>query len=98
MAVAADEPIFVDVSSRSGLDFVHGNGMTGELYFPEMTGQGGAFLDYDLGAGFHPDLTGRENISISGVISGLRYRQVSSRRTGRSTEPPNSTCRVPTRT
>jgi hypothetical protein len=55
--VAADEPIFVDVSSRSGLDFVHDNGMTGKLYFPEMTGQGGAFLDYDLSAGFHPDLT-----------------------------------------
>ncbi len=43
----ADEPIFVDVTLEAGLDFVHDNGMTGELYFPEMTGQGGAFLDYD---------------------------------------------------
>ena len=29
------------------LDFVHWNGMTGEMYFPEMMGQGGALLDYD---------------------------------------------------
>jgi len=30
----------------------------------------------DLGAGFHPDLTGRENVFISGVISGLTRREV----------------------
>jgi len=42
---AAD--LFVDVAAQSGLDFVHFNGATGELYFPEMMGQGGALLDYD---------------------------------------------------
>lgn len=40
-------------------------------------GRIGALLD--LGAGFHPDLTGRENVFISGVISGLTRRQVSER-------------------
>jgi lipopolysaccharide transport system ATP-binding protein len=30
----------------------------------------------DLGAGFHPDLTGRENVFINGVISGLTRREV----------------------
>jgi hypothetical protein len=40
-------PIFVDVAATSGLDFVHFNGMSGEYYFPEMTGQGAALLDYD---------------------------------------------------
>jgi len=40
-------PIFVDISEASGLDFVHFNGMSGEYYFPEMMGQGCAFLDYD---------------------------------------------------
>ena len=30
-----------------GLDFVHFNGMSGEFYFPEMMGGGGAMLDYD---------------------------------------------------
>jgi hypothetical protein len=40
-------PIFVDAAPPSGLDFVHFNGMSGEFYFPEMTGQGGALLDYD---------------------------------------------------
>ncbi len=38
--------IFVDAAA-AGLDFVHFNGMSGALYFPEMMGQGGALLDYD---------------------------------------------------
>ena len=42
-----------------------------------LEGRLGALLD--LGAGFHPDLTGRENVSISGVISGLSYREVGKR-------------------
>ncbi|WP_298038626.1 CRTAC1 family protein [uncultured Desulfuromonas sp.] len=46
-AATASPPIFEDVSEASGLDFVHFNGMTGHFYFPEMTGQGGALLDYD---------------------------------------------------
>jgi hypothetical protein len=38
------------ISERSkevGLDFVHWNGMTGKLYFPEIMGAGAALLDYD---------------------------------------------------
>jgi len=42
-----------------------------------VRGKVGGLLD--LGAGFHPDLTGRENIFINGVISGLRRRQVEER-------------------
>ncbi len=37
----------------------------------------GALLD--LGAGFHPDLTGRENLFINGIISGLTRREVAQR-------------------
>jgi hypothetical protein len=44
-AGAADA--FVDVTVASGLDFTHFNGMSGELYFPEMMGSGVALLDYD---------------------------------------------------
>jgi hypothetical protein len=40
-------PIFYDMAEKVGLDFVHFNGMSGEYYFPEMTGQGGGFFDYD---------------------------------------------------
>jgi lipopolysaccharide transport system ATP-binding protein len=43
----------------------------------EVNSQIGALLD--LGTGFHPDLTGRENVFVSGVISGLTRRQVAQR-------------------
>jgi len=33
----------------------------------------------ELGAGFHPDLTGRENVFVNGVIAGLRRRAVAQR-------------------
>ncbi len=39
--------MFVDVAPTSGLDFVHFNGMSGRLYFPEMMGAGAALFDYD---------------------------------------------------
>lgn len=40
-------------------------------------GRIGALID--LGAGFHPDLTGRENVFINGVISGLTRQEVTRR-------------------
>ncbi|MCZ6827756.1 MAG: CRTAC1 family protein [Gammaproteobacteria bacterium] len=42
----ADAP-FVDITAESGLDFVHFNGMSGELYYAEMMGSGAALFDYD---------------------------------------------------
>ncbi len=41
------DDIFKEVSTSSGLVFHHFNGMTGKFYFPEMTGQGGGFIDFD---------------------------------------------------
>jgi lipopolysaccharide transport system ATP-binding protein len=40
----------------------------------EVHGRLGALLD--LGAGFHPDLTGRENAILAGILNGLTRRQV----------------------
>ncbi|MEM9772995.1 MAG: ABC transporter ATP-binding protein [Chloroflexota bacterium] len=40
----------------------------------EINGRVGALLG--LGAGFHPELTGRENINTNGVISGLTRREL----------------------
>lgn len=43
----------------------------------EVQGRIGSLLD--LGIGFHQDLTGRENVMISSVISGLTRKQVDER-------------------
>jgi enediyne biosynthesis protein E4 len=40
-------PFFNELARESGLDFVHENGMTGELYFVEMVGSGAALFDMD---------------------------------------------------
>jgi enediyne biosynthesis protein E4 len=44
-------PSFVEVAAASGIDFVHRNGATGELYYPELMQGGAALLDVD-GDGF----------------------------------------------
>ncbi len=56
--------------------------LVGGVGFPDrgsirVQGRIGALLD--LGAGFHPDLTGRENVFINGIISGLTRREVAER-------------------
>ncbi|HZN07265.1 MAG TPA: VCBS repeat-containing protein, partial [Pyrinomonadaceae bacterium] len=43
----SNTPIFREVAGRIGLEFRHYNGMTGKFYLPEITGSGGAFLDFD---------------------------------------------------
>ena len=43
----ADEILFHPAAAETGLDFVHENGATGELYMVEVTGAGGALFDYD---------------------------------------------------
>ncbi len=42
-----------------------------------LTGRVGAILD--LGVGFHPELTGRENIYVSGITGGLTRQEVTER-------------------
>lgn len=41
------QDLFRDVTQESGLDFTHYNGMTGELYLPELMGSGTVLFDYD---------------------------------------------------
>ena len=40
-------PIFVDVTSEVGIDFVHDNGATGSYHMAEISGSGIALVDYD---------------------------------------------------
>ena len=42
-----------------------------------ISGQVGALIE--LGAGFHPDLTGRENIVLNGLLLGLSKREIQAR-------------------
>ncbi len=46
-SVPPTKPLFEEIAAKVGLDFVHFNGMTGKLYFPEMMGGSVALLDYD---------------------------------------------------
>jgi hypothetical protein len=46
-SLQAEQSVFVDQAAAAGIDFVHFNGMDGQLYFPEIVGAGAAFLDYD---------------------------------------------------
>ena len=46
-AAKAPDPPFVEVTEQVGVEFVHWNGMSGELYFSETPGGGGALFDYD---------------------------------------------------
>jgi lipopolysaccharide transport system ATP-binding protein len=48
-----------------------GRPTTGQI---QVDGRVAALLE--LGAGFHPQLTGRENVYVSAIISGLRRREV----------------------
>ncbi len=47
LCAASPQPWFEPLTPPLAPDFVHFNGMSGEFYFVEMTGQGGALLDYD---------------------------------------------------
>lgn len=46
-AAGTDEAWFTDRAKEAGIDFVHFNGMSGELYISEIMGAGGALFDFD---------------------------------------------------
>jgi ABC-2 type transport system ATP-binding protein len=53
------------------------------IYVPSegvVTVRGKVAAVIELGAGFHPDLTGTENVALYGAIMGLTARQVAARR------------------
>ena len=43
----------------------------------QLFGQVGSLLE--IGTGFHPDLTGRENIYLNGAVLGMRRREINAR-------------------
>ena len=44
---APPSPHLIDVATAAGIDFFHNNGMTGQLYLPEIMGSGAAMVDID---------------------------------------------------
>ena len=53
--------------------------MVGGIYRPStgtITTQGRVAALIELGAGFHPDMTGRENIALNGSILGLSRKEI----------------------
>ena len=54
--------------------------MIGGIYRPSegsITAQGRVAALIELGAGFHPDMTGRENIALNGSILGMPRKEIS---------------------
>ena len=45
--LGGDGPWFIDVTEQAGIDFVYDNGMSGQFYFPEIMGAGGALFDFN---------------------------------------------------
>ncbi len=46
-ATIEDRQVFLDVTSKSGIDFIHVLGDDMRYHFPELMGGGGAFIDFD---------------------------------------------------
>src|SRR5881227_1522817 len=47
---------------------------TGEIH---LRGRVGSLLE--VGTGFHPELTGRENVLLNGAVLGMTYREIRAR-------------------
>lgn len=88
--VQALKGVSIDIHAGEAVALVGRNGsgkstflsLVGKIYLPtsgtlQVTGKVAPLLE--LGAGFHPDLTGLENIELNGVILGLTRKQVKER-------------------
>ena len=87
-AAPASSVTFTDVTTLSGITFVHNNGAAGQKYLPETMGTGGAFVDVNNDG--HLDIVvinGRDwkaggQQDAAGALPQQRQRNVHGRRQG----------------
>ena len=67
-------PVFRDVASSSGIDFVHVNGASEQRFFPEIVGSGGLFFDFDDDGWLDVFLVDGGSLADAAVASRARHR------------------------
>lgn len=80
LSIARGETVAVVGTNGSGKSTLLG--LAGNIYKPtegQITVQGRVSALLELGAGFHPELTGIENIYLNGAILGIRTRDMKSK-------------------
>jgi hypothetical protein len=80
--VASHSPVFRDVASSRGLDFVHVNGASDEKFFPEIMGSGGLFFDVDDDGWLDVLLVDGGSFADPGVARRARHRLYRNRGNG----------------
>ena len=79
---SAPAPVFRDVARQAGLDFIHINGASEQRFFPEITGSGGLFFDFDDDGWLDVFLVDGGSFADAAVAARARHRLFRNRQNG----------------